>query len=52
MDKNNTPNDVPQDVIDCIARMLLPQIASFYESDEGKVFFEEWKKGNSDDKLK
>lgn len=35
--------EIPQYIIDGIARMLLPEIQKFYESDEGKAEFEKWK---------
>lgn len=33
---------VPDSVIESMARCLLPKIQAFYESDEGKMMFEEW----------
>ena len=33
----------PADVIEALARRLLPAIRSYFESDEGKVAFTEWK---------
>ena len=35
---------IPQQEIEALARCLLPQIQKFYESEEGKREFEEWKK--------
>ena len=33
----------PADAIEALARRLLPAIRSYFESDEGKVAFIEWK---------
>lgn len=41
---NNAKNqEIPQYIIDGFARQLLPEIQQFYESDEGKAYFEKWK---------
>lgn len=34
--------DVPQQVLDSFARLLLPKIQAFFESDGGKQEFEQW----------
>ena len=34
---------VPADVIEALARCLLPGIRSYFESDEGMAAFAEWK---------
>ena len=34
---------VPADAIEALARCLLPEIRSYFESDEGKTAFAEWK---------
>ena len=34
---------VPADAIEALARQLLPAIRSYFESDEGKAAFMEWK---------
>ena len=34
---------VPADAIEALARRLLPAIRSYFESEEGKAAFEEWK---------
>ena len=34
---------VPADAIEALARCLLPGIRSYFESDEGKTTFAEWK---------
>ena len=38
---NNT--DIPQHEIEAIARCLLPDILTFYESEEGQKEFARWK---------
>ena len=35
---------VPQQELERFARFLLPKIQAFYQSEEGKRLFEEWKK--------
>ena len=37
---------IPQFEIDSIAKSFLPEIHKFFESEEGKREFEEWKKEN------
>lgn len=39
----NEKEEIPQYIIEGIARMLLPEIQKFYDSDEGKAEFEKWK---------
>lgn len=39
---NNT--SIPQHKVEAIARCILPDILSLYESEEGQREFEEWKK--------
>jgi len=34
---------IPRHEIESLARCILPEIQKFYESDEGKREFEEWK---------
>jgi hypothetical protein len=36
-------NQVPADAIEALARLLLPGIRLYFESEEGKAAFEEWK---------
>lgn len=36
---------LPQQEVESLARCLLPAILSFFESEEGKQEFEEWKRG-------
>ena len=35
---------IPEHEIEALARCLLPEIRKFFESEEGKREFEEWKK--------
>lgn len=44
--KSRNPYDVelPQSIIESFARFLVPEIRKFYESEEGKRKFDEWKK--------
>lgn len=35
---------IPDSVIDTLARCLLPKIQAYYDSEQGKNEFEEWKK--------
>ncbi|MCL2638876.1 MAG: hypothetical protein FWD48_10980 [Oscillospiraceae bacterium] len=37
--------DIPDYHIESLARCLLPEIQKFFDSDEGKREFEEWKAG-------
>ena len=36
--------ELPQQELESLARCLLPEILLFFESEEGKKEFEEWKK--------
>ncbi len=36
---------IPEHEIEALARCLLPEIQRFFESEEGKREFEEWKRG-------
>ena len=38
--------DISDVAIKAIANAFLPEIIAFYESDEGKQIFEDWKKNN------
>ena len=40
--------ELPQQELESLARCLLPEILSFFESEEGKKKFEEWKKGKEE----
>lgn len=45
------PNDhgtgIPLHEVEALARILLPQIQAFFESEEGKREFAEWKAGKA-----
>lgn len=43
---------IPKYVLESLARCFLPSILSFFESEEGKKEFEEWKKQQERNKLK
>ena len=45
---NDEKNEIPQYVIDGLARMLLPEIQEFYESPEGSEFLSKQENDNSD----
>ena len=34
---------IPKDKVEAIAEMILPDIIAFFQTDEGKKVFEEWK---------
>ena len=42
---------IPKDKVEAIAEMILPDIIAFFQTDEGKKVFEEWKK-EQEEKLK
>ena len=42
-DKSTHPPDIPDHVIESIARCILPSIQAYFESEEGKREFAEWK---------
>lgn len=35
--------NIPDDVLESLARCFLPDIIAFYETEEGQKYFEEWK---------
>lgn len=37
-------NDIPKDVIRELAKTFMPDIIEFYDTEEGKDFYENWKK--------
>ena len=43
LDPSSSGMDIPDAVIERIARVMLPMIQKYYESDEGKMEFEKWK---------
>lgn len=44
MAKTKSNSNIPQHEIEALARCLLPDIIAFYETEEGKREFEEWRK--------
>ena len=42
-DKNPKYDHIPQIEIDSLARLLLPEIQAYFETEQGKQAFEEWK---------
>ena len=36
--------ELPTDVLDAFSKFLTPHIRAFYQSDEGKAYFENWLK--------
>ena len=38
--------NIPQSDIESLAKLILPEIQRYFESEQGKQAFEEWKKGN------
>ncbi|MBO5016103.1 MAG: hypothetical protein J6C92_09865 [Bacteroidaceae bacterium] len=48
------PNDhgtgIPLHEVEALARILLPQIQAFFESEEGQKEFAEWKQQQNNDK--
>lgn len=47
---NNT--NIPEHVVESIARCIMPDILSYYESEEGQREFAEWKAEQDKIKLK
>lgn len=41
---NNHKSDIPDHVIESLARCILPSIRAYFESEEGKREFAEWKR--------
>ena len=46
-----TPNHeaIPDDVVDTLARCLLPKIQAYFNSPEGQAEFDEWKRRQAND---
>ncbi len=44
MAKDDIGMEIPQQEIDSLARLLLPKIREFFDSEEGQREFAEWKK--------
>ena len=47
--KENTNQEIPDHIIMSLAKMLLPEIQKFYETDEGKECFKEYKESSDKD---
>ena len=43
-------SDIPQYAIEAVARCLLPDIITYFESEEGQREFAEWKRQQEDNK--
>lgn len=49
----NREDGVPEQELERFARFLLPKIQAFYQSEEGKRLFEEWKnRKNAEEKTR
>ena len=46
--KKDYGTGIPQHEIEALARCLLPEIQKFFESEEGKREFDEWKRRQSE----
>ena len=46
--KINSETTIPDYQIEALARVLLPEIQRFFDSEEGKREFEEWKREKSE----
>ena len=42
--------EIPEYIIEALARMILPEVRKFYESEEGKGYFEKCKAENTPDR--
>lgn len=51
MDDKSTQN-IPQNEIDALARLLLPKIQEYFESETGKEEFKQWKARKTAEKNK
>ena len=47
MKKDDLGLEVPQQEIESLARLLLPKIQQFFESEEGQIEFAEWKRNEA-----
>ena len=56
MPRKKKPNDygtgIPLHEVEALARVLLPEIQAFFESEEGQREFAEWKVQQEQDKAK
>ena len=48
-DSTDIQEDIPDYIIDDIARCLLPKIQAYFESPEGQAAFNEWKRNHKTD---
>ncbi len=49
---NDYGTGIPVHEVDALARILLPKIQAFFESEEGQQEFAEWKAQQEQDKVK
>ncbi|BFL39605.1 hypothetical protein H8S45_03795 [Agathobaculum sp. NSJ-28] len=49
---NDHGTGIPVHEVDALARVLLPKIQAFFESEEGQREFAEWKAQQEQDKVK
>jgi hypothetical protein len=49
-ERHDPKNMIPQQEIESLARLLLPTMQAFFESEEGKREFEEWKREQAEEK--
>lgn len=49
---NDHGTGIPVHEVDALARVLLPEIQAFFESEEGQREFAEWKVQQEQDRLK
>lgn len=52
MEKNDLGLEVPQQEIECFARLLLPKIQQFFESEGGQKEFAQWKRKQAENDAK
>ena len=50
MKKKDYGTNIPRHEIEALARCLLPEIQKFFESEEGKKEFDEWKQQQAEKK--
>ncbi len=49
-ERKDPKNVIPQHEIESLARLLLPAMQAFFESEEGQREFEEWKRRQAGEK--
>lgn len=52
MEKDDLGLEVPQQEIESLARLLLPKIQQFFESEEGQREFARWKRQQAENDVK